>query len=79
MKESIRVNLNDKRLDKLSLCLKCERRAELYSQSLNKSYNSLLGSNFRNRKRIAIKRVSNYSEIAQQSIESKINKAKRRK
>ena len=70
MKESILVNLNDKRLDKLSLCLKCEKRAEKYSQSYNKSYSSLLDSSFKNRKKIAsLKGIQNYSGVARKNIE----------
>ena len=84
MRDPIRVNRNDERLDDLSLCLKCERRAELNFHSCDNSCTSFvdalknigIDSSFENRKKIAaINGIPNYTGTAQQNTEL-LNKLK---
>ena len=77
MRDPIKVNFNDKRLYGLSLCIKCENRAESNFQSCDSSYTSFvdvlksigIDSSFENRKKIAIiNGISDYSGTAKQNI-----------
>ena len=87
MKSSERISPNDKRLDDLSLCLKCEKKSESYFKVSDKSSTSLVDSlndikvdsSFESRKKIAKKNgISNYSGTALQNIDllSKLNEGK---
>ena len=87
MKESICVPFNDERLYDLPLCLKCEKKAELYykqSTTSKTSWNSIVDalkninvdSSFENRKKIAkINGISNYEGTQQQNT-ALLNKIK---
>lgn len=87
MKSSERISPNDKRLDDLSLYLKCEKKSEPYFKVSDKSSTSLVDSlndikvdsSFESRKKIAKKNgISNYSGTALQNIDllSKLNEGK---
>ena len=84
MRDPLRVNLNDERLNGLSLCMKCENRAEIYFQACDNSSTSLvdalkklnIDSSFENRKKIAkTNGISNYTGKEQQNTEL-LNKLK---
>ena len=78
MFDPIKVNYNDKRLDCLSLCSKCERRAELHFQSCDNSCSSFvdalksikIDSSKENRKKIAEKNgIKDYTGTPEQNME----------
>ena len=84
MFDPIRVNYNDERLGYLSLCSKCERRAELNYQSCGNSCNSFVDalksinvdSSKENRKKIAEKiGIKDYTGTPEQNMEL-LNKLK---